>query len=182
MSPVSEGQSEPLGVAEEVSRLADAVQAWWASAHVPDPEPREARRAAGASHAGDAGQPEPDEQREHEHSCDERVSSCQICPVCRALDLLRAVRPEVLQQVANAAETVAILLREAAGDRERHAADQPPPPRGEQGPEDVAATGGDGGLPDPFTRGTPIVVTDGGGPASQVHDVQEDEGGRTAWA
>lgn len=177
MSPRDGGQDErQVDVAEEVSRFADAVQAWWASAHVPDHHQQADQHD---DHEREPDQVEQAEQSERVEPGAEHSSSCRICPLCRALDLVRAVRPEVLQQVATAAETVAVLLREAAGDRDRQATDEPPPPA-----EDVGASGATGrgdcddDLPDPFTPGTPIAVTDRDEPVSQDH---QDEGGRTAW-
>src|SRR5690606_26560404 len=101
-------------------------------------------------------------------------ASCRICPVCRAVDVVRTVRPELLLQVASAAETVAVLLREAAGG---------------------APEGQDGGASSdhaqvPLDRGTPIVVTDGEPPSGSTpgpnpgptSERRDDEGGSTAWA
>lgn len=188
MSPhAGERDERPVDVAEEVSRLAEAVQAWWSSAHVPSHPPQD--------HHQQADHQQPDHQQAHHHAGphrepeqggpaeprDEHLSSCRICPLCRALDLVRAVRPEVLQQVATAAETVAVLLREAAGDRDRNCADRPPAPDVGEG---SATTTGDrhDDLPAPFFQGTSIVVTDGGDPASGDDQDDGDEGGRTAWA
>jgi hypothetical protein len=190
MSPHAGAQDErPVDVTEEVSRLVDAVQAWWTSAHDPshggDPDETAHQQRVhdepvdqGPGYPGDDHVHDSADRTSADHTSADHTSSCRICPLCRALDLVRAVRPEVLQQVAAAAETVAVLLREAAGDRDRQAADQPPPP-----PDDVedatSHRGTEGDLLDPFSHGTPIAVTDGREPSGHDHD---DEGGRAAWA
>jgi hypothetical protein len=74
--------------------------------------------------------------------------------VCRALDLARAVQPELLEKVASAAETVAFLLREAATAREARGPEAPAP--GEEAEDGEGAEDGE----------------DGG----------DHEGGQTAWA
>jgi hypothetical protein len=180
MSPCAgEPDERPVDVADEVSRFADVVQAWWASAHVPDHHEQADRRQGDREESHHTAPPDAPDPLEDVEPRAEHTSSCRICPLCRALDLVRAVRPEVLEQVATAAETVAVLLREAAGDRDRRTADEPPSPTEDAG-AGSSTTGGDrdDDLPDPFFRGTRIVVTDADEPVSQDHD----EGGRTAWA
>jgi hypothetical protein len=130
------------------------------------------------------------DQREHghdqrEHHGDEHArpgndqgASCRICPVCRAVDVVRTVRPELLLQVASAAETVAVLLREVAGGRPES--------------QDGGASSDDAQVP--LDRGTPIVVTDGEPPSGSTlgpnlgpnlgptPERRDEEEGSTAWA
>jgi hypothetical protein len=84
---VSTDEQPQLDLGEEVSRLTEAFQGWW-SRSLPDEDE--------------------DEHAPHD------AASCRICPLCRAMDVVRAVSPDVLERVATAAETVAVLLREAA--------------------------------------------------------------------
>ncbi len=227
----------PLDVAEEVARLADAVQAWWTSAQgpawgsapgqaAPDRSDRQSdhdtdhsgqadeagqtdetghadraqhadrsHRADQAEHADRAEHPDQTEyadQTEHADHHDAHrgpheapTGSCRICPLCRALDLLRGVRPELLQQVATAAETVAVLLREAAaGDPRGRDAD--PPPAADEGRADGhdGHDSDDSDVTDAPHRGTRILVTDAPLPPARHGDepAGQDEGGRRAWA
>ncbi len=39
------------------------------------------------------------------------VSSCRACPVCRGIDAVRSVHPELVEQLATAAESLAAALR-----------------------------------------------------------------------
>jgi hypothetical protein len=174
-----DGTSRPgLDVGEEVTRLAEVLQGWWTSTTAGGP-------TRGESSTGESGTAEPTTDEAGEQSgpaphTGPAGTSCRVCPLCRAMDLARAVRPELLQQVAAAAETVAVLLREAAGGvRDAPAAEHPPSPD-----DDTAAPP----APDPFRPGTPIVVTDGSDPTTHDHPTtqdpttQDDQGGRTAWA
>jgi hypothetical protein len=190
-----DGASRPgLDVGEEVTRLAEVLQGWWTSTSTAGPTAGSS--TAGSSTAGsstaEASSPEPPTDEASEQSGPAQhtgpaATSCRVCPLCRAMDVLRGVRPELLQQVAAAAETVAVLLREAAGGvRDTHAAEHPPSPG-----DDTAASP----PPDLFRPGTPIVVTEGTEPTTQddpstqddptAQDsptTQDDQGGRTAWA
>jgi hypothetical protein len=166
-------------VADEVSRLTEALAGWWTSVttgsparpgpsassaapdsmdpHDTDPGGTDVERPP---RADGEGRPAPDG-----HTREERPSaSCCVCPVCRALDIARGARPDLLEKVALAAETVALLLREAAHDRGAAPADRPAP--------DEAARA------DPLRRGTPIVVTDGDEPSTARDEQQE---GHAAW-
>jgi hypothetical protein len=140
-----------IDVGEEVTRLTEALTGWWTSLADGPQGPRAAAGPEGArpdgTAAGDA------------HG----GARCRACPLCRAIDLARAVRPDLLETVALAAETVALLLREAtAGGRPAE-------------PRDVWAEAVD---TDPLGAGTPIAVTDAD-EASTSRGEQEE--GRRSW-
>jgi hypothetical protein len=115
---VADQERPPVGsVAEEAARLLDAVQGW-AGSH------------------GYAGGPEPDESAPHDdpphdtaagaaHRCPTcgaqdsagQAVVCQLCPVCQGIGLLRSVRPETVDRLADLAGALAATLREVAGNR-----------------------------------------------------------------
>jgi hypothetical protein len=105
-APGSTGEREPLGsAAQEATRLAEALQAWWV------------RHEAAAP---DQGEPDgPDVEADgaggprHPHGQGD-VAACRYCPLCRALASAQAVRPEVVQHLVSAAASVAAALRELA--------------------------------------------------------------------
>ncbi|HET8614059.1 MAG TPA: hypothetical protein VFL94_00940 [Actinomycetales bacterium] len=127
-----------LDVGQEASRLAEALQGWWAQ--------------TSSTPSSDSGSPF---RTASPGADDHDPATCRMCPLCRALDVVRGISPELLEQVASAAETVAVLLREAAGDRQPGPSDAPPPAPGDEKAEE----GQDGD--DPLAVGTPVVVIDG---------------------
>lgn len=146
------GGREPLDLGDEMGRLADAVQGWW-TAQRPSP----ARPVHSGSADGATGE-----------------NSCRGCPLCRAADLVRGIQPELLDHLAVAAETVAVLLRDAAEGRRQAGS-------GDDGVATDDTGASDDQAPDeqaePFRRGTRIVVDDGDG----SHASGEHQGGRSAW-
>jgi hypothetical protein len=163
-----------LDVADEVSRLTEALAGWWTSVTAGSPARPAPSTSSDAPHvtdgtdaerepssAHDEGLPAPDGHPRHERPS---AGSCCVCPVCRALDVARGARPDLLEKVAMAAETVALLLREAA-----HGGAGPAP--ADEPDESAPAT-------DPPRRGTPIVVTDGDEPSTARDEQQEGHG---AW-
>jgi hypothetical protein len=165
-----------LDVADEVSRLTEALAGWWTSVTTGSPARPGPSTSSDAPHVTDTitdgtdaerepssahseGLPAPDGPPRHERPS---AGSCCVCPVCRALDIARGARPDLLEKVAMAAETVALLLREAT--------------HGGAAPADEP----DGSAPtmDPPRRGTPIVVTDGDEPSTARDEQQEGHG---AW-
>ena len=59
--------------------------------------------------------------------------TCQLCPVCQGIALLRTVRPETVERLADLAAALSGALRDVAADRfGQAAASHPPspPPRG----------------------------------------------------
>ena len=66
---------------------------------------------------------------------DATPASCRICPLCRGIALLRSVRPETVDLLADLALSVAAGLRDTAS-RSRASAPPPPPKPGSGGPAD----------------------------------------------
>ncbi len=109
---------EPVGsAAEEAARLVEAFQGWWTGreaadgagadpASAPDAQPRSEPSSEPPSESLDpeAGRPHP------------ASSTCRYCPWCRALATAQAVRPEVVEHLLSAAESVAAALRELSRD------------------------------------------------------------------
>ena len=134
-------RTEPVGtVAEETARLVEALGDW-------------ARSAT----AGEAAQPDrlprrlPRTRRAREHTA--RVGAvrghlrrrpageaiaCQLCPVCQGIALLRAVRPETVERLADLAGALSGVLRDIAAERAERAGQgaparpEPPPRRGQR--------------------------------------------------
>jgi hypothetical protein len=141
-------EPDRLDVGEEVARLTEALAGWWTSATKEpsaDPAPPDDRAPRDDTDHDDPG---------HRDDDAGRGGSCCVCPVCRVLDLVRDVRPDVLDQVAMAAETVALLIREATGSRRAE------PARAE-----------------PWRPGTAITVTD----ADEADVPDEQQEGHGAW-
>ena len=167
-----------LDVADEVSRLTEALAGWWTAITAGSPARPDPSTSSDAPQVTDTvtdgsdparepspadgeGLPAPDGHPRHERPS---AGSCCVCPVCRALDIARGARPDLLEKVATAAETVALLLREAThGGAAPASADEP----------DVSAP-----TTDPPRKGTPIVVTDGDEPWTSRDEQQE---GHEAW-
>ena len=117
-----EHERPPVGsVAEEVARLLDAGGGWASTAH--------------ATYAAQA-QPDtgpPSESHSESQTSSARCASCgaengvgqavvcQLCPVCQGIGLLRSVRPETVDRLADLAGAVAATLRDVATHhRETH--------------------------------------------------------------
>jgi hypothetical protein len=135
---VAEHDRPPVGsVAEEASRLLDALGGWAGSASAAyagsAPRDREAPDATGAEAPG-AGAP--GAQTTGAESVDEpglhgagrcetcgaengagQAVTCQLCPVCQGIALLRSVRPETVDRLADLAGAVAATLRDLADQR-----------------------------------------------------------------
>ena len=56
-----------------------------------------------------------------------RAETCRVCPLCQGVALLRSVRPETVDRLADLASAVAATLRDVAGERRGQ---QPAPPPG----------------------------------------------------
>ena len=90
MSP-STGQPGVGSAADEAARLADALKGWFCGAAT----------GVGAS---------PDHAPTPPHD----PLTCRVCPLCRGI---AAVRPEVVEHLASAAESLAAALRELGASR-----------------------------------------------------------------
>ena len=51
--------------------------------------------------------------------------ACQLCPVCQGIGLLRSVRPETVDRLAELAGALAATLRDIAGQRRADAGAAP---------------------------------------------------------
>lgn len=150
-----DGPQPPVGsvgsVAEEAARLLDALGGWVsasgyaaAPAHsdVPDPDVPGATAAEGPGEpraAADEDSVPPGETRSHGPGhCDQcgaadgtgQAVACQWCPVCQGIGLLRSVRPETVDRLADLAGALATALRDVA-TQTRHTTgtpDGPPAP------------------------------------------------------
>lgn len=145
-------RTEPVGtVAEETARLVEALGDW-------------ARSAT----AGEAAQPEeaaPDQAgTRHTPGCERcggtspaagEAIACQLCPVCQGIALLRAVRPETVERLADLAGALSGVLRDIAAERAERAgragqgapARPEPPPRRGQRVQDINVDDEDGHRP-----------------------------------
>jgi hypothetical protein len=107
---VADQEHPPVGsVAEEAARLLDALGGW-ASTHgyaAGSPEPATTPGAGGAHGCPTCG-------------AQEGVGKavvCQLCPVCQGIGLLRSVRPETVDRIADLAGALAATLRDLADQR-----------------------------------------------------------------
>ena len=126
-------------VAEEAARLLDALGGWASSrqaGYAARSAPRDRRHApdddrpdGSALTAGDAagrtaaapttpgGRRSPRcESCGAENGVGQAVA-CQLCPVCQGIGLLRSVRPETVDRLADLAGALAATLRDIAGQR-----------------------------------------------------------------
>lgn len=63
------------------------------------------------------------------------ATACQLCPVCQGIALLRAVRPETVERLADLAGALSGVLRDLAAERAGQGAParpEPPPRRGQR--------------------------------------------------
>ena len=60
--------------------------------------------------------------------------ACRLCPVCQGIALLRTVRPETVERLADVAAALSGALRDLAADHfgQPQPPPQPPPPRGQR--------------------------------------------------
>jgi hypothetical protein len=171
-----------LDVGEEVARLADTLAGWWTSVTAGAQASGESARPAAAGHAEDRDADGGVQDGAHDDAADgpgwnhdgarahhgsATGGSCRVCPLCRVLDVVRAAGPDLLTQVATAAETVALLLREAAAGGTAPGPRDPPVSEG---------TDLDGAGRRP-PHGTPIVVRD----VDEAPPPGEQQGRGTPW-
>ena len=53
--------------------------------------------------------------------------ACELCPLCQGIALLRALRPETMERIADVAAALSGALRDIAAERVRGSAPEPPP-------------------------------------------------------
>lgn len=135
-------------VAEEAARLLDALGGWASSTqagYAARSAPSAASRAEGdpdedssapadgsASQAGGTAS----QTGGHEPRCEScgaengmgQAITCQLCPVCQGIGLLRSVRPETVDRLADLAGALAATLRDIAGQRRADADTSPRKP------------------------------------------------------
>lgn len=126
MTP-EDGRAAVGSVAEEAAGLLEQLSAWTASG-----------RSGRAERDGDDGDSDHDGNSEHDYGDHDhgedrsagptcrhcgaregvgRASTCQVCPLCQGIALLRLVRPETVDRLADLAGAVADSLRAAAEQR-----------------------------------------------------------------
>ena len=139
------GSSEarpPLGsVAEETARLLDALLSGaGGSGH---------DEASGAAYRTDPADPSQPATAEACPTCghvpgpDQTVTDgdvCRLCPVCQLLRVVRTVRPETLDRMADLAAAVTETLRDVAASR-WHESGSSPPRRTRPEVEDIQVEG-----------------------------------------
>lgn len=167
-------------VAEEAARLLDALGGWAAArpgyaagSAGARTEPHGAREPGEPHGAGERAEPAADEAgpqgatgaEPHPAPAGSRCESCgaengmgqavacQLCPVCQGIGLLRSVRPETVDRLADLAGALAATLRDIAGQR-RAAAGGDPAGAAQRGPGRAGS------------RVQDIVVDDGDAPGS----------------
>lgn len=126
-------------VAEEAARLLDALGGW-ASTTQAGYAARSAPNRASPDEGGpteDNSVPEPGDSSAntggHESRCEScgaengvgQAVTCQLCPVCQGIGLLRSVRPETVDRLADLAGALAATLRDLAGQRRADAGATP---------------------------------------------------------
>ncbi|MEO6142974.1 MAG: hypothetical protein ABIP19_03265 [Dermatophilaceae bacterium] len=119
-------QTRPVNgtVAEEAARLIEAMASMASAGAVPrkDPSSRDGGQSRDAGSPAEAGASGADNRHEHSDSTcaacgGERSATpvaCKLCPLCQGIALLRSVRPETVDRLADLASAVASSLRDVA--------------------------------------------------------------------
>ena len=137
-------EREPVGsVAEETARLVEALGGWADGLRAqhgddhPDADPAHTDADAADADAADADAADADPARCEHCGVSSRAGearACRLCPVCQGIALLRTVRPETVERLADVAAALSGTLRDIAAERFRQPppSPQPPPPRGQR--------------------------------------------------
>ena len=121
-------------VAQEAARLLDALGGWASTTQAGYAAAATGGRTAptpgGHGHDNDHGHDhdrhqDPDSAAGQGHRCAScgaengvgQAVTCQLCPVCQGIGLLRSVRPETVDRLADLAGALAATLRDIAGQR-----------------------------------------------------------------
>jgi hypothetical protein len=149
----SRQEREPVGsVAEETARLVEALGGWAEdlraqhSAAPADPDPPADAEAAPGHSAGGADSADSADTADPAGGSTARCQhcgtssragealACRLCPVCQGIALLRTVRPETVERLADVAAALSGALRDIAAERfgQPPPTPQPPPPRGQR--------------------------------------------------
>lgn len=123
-------------VAEEAARLLEALGGWASTA----------QEAYAARAAADAAGPSADAPEAHTQgrceSCGAENGAgqavvCRLCPLCQGIGLLRSVRPETVDRLADLAGAAAAALRDLAAHHPGSHASRPQPPSGGSRVQDI---------------------------------------------
>ncbi|HET8981113.1 MAG TPA: hypothetical protein VFN47_00365 [Pedococcus sp.] len=144
-------RTEPVGtVAEETARLVEALGDWARSASAGEAAQPEESAPDQAARPGEGSAAEDQAGTRHTPGCERcggtgpaagEAIACQLCPVCQGIALLRAVRPETVERLADLAGALSGVLRDLAAERAERAEragqgaparPQPPPRRGQR--------------------------------------------------
>ena len=114
-------------VAEEAARLIEAMATMARSSSSRSPSPSSSPYAGGpAAEAAPPGAPHATRPAEHPEAgpaalcsacggaSDGTPVACRLCPLCQGIALLRSVRPETVDRLADLASAVAASLRDLA--------------------------------------------------------------------
>lgn len=120
-------QTRPVNgtVAEEAARLIEAMASMARAGAIPsqDPSSQDGRQFRDAGSPGEAGASGASESRDEQSdsTCSacgsERgrtPAACKLCPLCQGIALLRSVRPETVDRLADLVSAVASTLRDVA--------------------------------------------------------------------
>lgn len=134
-------------VAEEAARLLEALGGWASTA-----QDAYAARAAADAAGGPADAPEAHPQSRCESCGAENGAGqavvCTLCPLCQGIGLLRSVRPETVDRLADLAGAVATALRDLAAHHAGSHASRPQPPSGASRVQDIRIEDDDQPHPD----------------------------------
>ena len=144
---MAEHERPPVGsVAEEAARLLDALGGWAGARgyaatageradeppgeRTEEPLPGERAEEQPGERAEDQPGAQPDEPAATASRCSHcgaqngtgQAVVCQLCPLCQGIGLLRAVRPETVDRLADLAGAIAATLRDLAAERHTEAA------------------------------------------------------------
>lgn len=125
-------------VAQEAARLLDALGGWASSTQAgyaagTAPSPAAPDDDGPHDSAPDEGGPDRVRFDGPAHRCEScgaengmgQAVTCQLCPVCQGIGLLRSVRPETVDRLAELAAALAATLRDISGQRRSDAGDAP---------------------------------------------------------
>jgi hypothetical protein len=132
---VAEHERPAVGsVAEEVARLLDALGGWASTAQTTyAAQPAARHTSPSGSESADSSAAESGGKARCE-ACGAangvgQAVVCQLCPVCQGIGLLRSVRPETVDRLADLAGAVAATLRDIATQHRGDAQEQAREPR-----------------------------------------------------
>lgn len=165
--------------AQEAARLLQSLGRWFAP-----PPAADDHRAAGDQHDARCTNSRTDDPTD---GCtDDRAeahdgATCRVCPVCRGIEAVRSVRPELVEHLALAAGSLAAALRELS---------RPPSGRAGGAPREPAADRGPGG-PTSGPVGVPVRISGRDDdlppaePAARAHGAasedQHEQEGAASW-